>query len=1064
MAEQKDTLVSKSYARILDVVSEGEIEGLVDGARSIYLDDTPLQTLINGVPVNNFADIAWTERKGTQAQDYIEGFPSVENQINVGAEVKLATPYVRTITNADLDSVRITIQIPALTVTDINTGDIRGTDIPIEISLSSNGGPYASQVKEYIIGKASSPYQHSYVVKLAGDPPWTIKVERLAAESTSAYIQNKLFVASITEIIESKLRYPNSALVGMVLDASQFSTLPTRGYHIRGIKVRVPDNTTTREDGSLEYDGNPWTGNYRVSWTSNPAWVLFDLLTSARYGLGSYLDESAIDKWAFYQAGRYADELVPNGKGGLEPRFSANLYIQSREEAFKVIQNLAAIFRGMLFWQGGTLTLSQDAPTDPSYLFTAANVIDGAFTYQGASLKARHSVALVTWLDPSDMYRQKVAYVEDADAVARFGIIETEIAAMGCTSEAQAIRVGKWLLYTEQNESETVSFRTGLEGAMVRPGQVVAISDPVRAGERMGGRIAAGTVDSVTVDSDLSVDPVGAELSVMLQTGAVEVRTVTSAAGRVLSVGIPFSEAPGAPSVWMLQTPAIENQYFRVISVAEPEPGIYEISALAYRPEKYDAVESGIELEERTISSLVVKPETPINLTISENLYEYNNDVRVKVTASWIAPVGATSYLVSYRIDNGNAILLPETRNSEVEILDARAGLYEFTVYALNSLGARSVPALGVREIYGRSAPPADVENFSMIPNQGLAYLTWDKAIDLDVLVGGTVRIRHTPRTTGQRWADAVDILPALAGTHTSAQAPLLAGTYLAKFYDSSGVASDNAALIVTTVPEALALNVVETVTESPTFAGSKTALTVYEPVNALMLISALTIDELLATIDEVPLFDFIGGVAPFGEYFFDNSIDLGAVYPTRLKAFIDFEVYNIGSFIDQRAGLIDTWADIDGEKIDNANAVAYVRTTIDDPGASPTWTEWKPFFAGSYTARAFEFKLILTSTDSSVNGLVKSLSVSVDMEDRTLNIGNLTTTASGGLRVDFAEPFHTSPAVALTAFGMSSGDYYEITNRSATGFDVSFRNSGGSFVARTFDVIAKGYGRKLSA
>lgn len=1064
--ESPDSLQSKAFAQVMDLVSEGEIEGLVDGMKSIYLDGVPLE---NANGTTNFSGVLIDSREGSQDQDYITGFPASENEVSVGVEVKdESSPgagagtgaVVRTITNESLDAVRVRVSIPQLTYQNPENGDLGGSEVTYVIELDSDGGGYEEVERDTIIGKSTSKYERQYRVELTGPAPWSIRVRRISADSDSVTTQNKTVWESYTEIVDGKLRYPNSALVAVKVDASQFSSIPTRGYHMRGIKVRIPDNATVRDDGSLEYDG-VWSGDFQIAWTTNPAWIFYDIVTASRYGLGSFISEDQVDKWGLYTIGRYCDELVSDGRGGTEPRFSANIYLQTRAEAYQVIKDLASAMRAMSYWAGGQVTVVQDAPADAAHLFTQANVVDGAFTYSGSSARVRHTIALVTWCDPDDMCRQKVEYVEDADGIARFGANETQVVAIGCTSQSQAHRVGRWLLYSEQNETEVVSFKVGLDGALVRPGQIIKVADPMRAGERRGGRIVSATTTAVTVDQDVMIDPETHTLSVLLPTGEVETRNVLSGAGRVITVTEAFSEAPQAKSVWLVSSVDLEAQTFRIIGMTEGEGGVHEITAVAHDPDKYDAIESDYELQERDITSLTTIPDAPTNVVITETLYSIGADVRVKVTCSWNAVTRASAYLVQYQRDSGNVITLPQTTTNEIEVLNAEPGVYTFTVYALNAVGVRSAPSTASKEILGRAAPPGAVQDFSLVPNAGTAFLSWEKSSDLDVLIGGSVRIRFTPSTAEDAaWRDTVDIA-VLPGTTTRADVPLMPGTYMAKFVDSSGVASLTEARITTSIPEALALNVVETITESPTFPGAKSSMTVSGFYGGLMIEAAELIDDVEDMIDDLPLFDFAGGVATSGTYEFEEPLDLTEVYTSRVTATIGVSAIDVTDTIDQRIDLIDDWADLDGDFIDDVNVELQLSTTLDDPDdVDAEWTEWKRFFVADYTARAFKFRLVARSGNPTHNVVVSSLSVVVDMPDRVVNMRALVSGA-GTYAVTYPQAFKETPAVGITGYDFNSGDYYQISNETRSGFDIVFRNSSLAAVSRNFDVIAKGYGRQ---
>jgi predicted phage tail protein len=729
--EAPDSLRSKAYARVVDLVCEGEIEGLAADLQSVYLDDTPIQ---NPDGSYNFTGVTLETRLGTQQQSYIPGFSAVENEVAVGVECKANQPVVRSITDPDVDAVRIKVSIPTLTLQGTTNGDLNGTSVSYAIDVQARGAGYVQVVSDTVSGKTTSRYQRSYYVLLIGSGPWDVRLRRITADSTQTSLQNKTLLDSYTEVIESKLRYPNSALMALRVDASQFTSIPRRSYDLKLLRVRIPSNYSPE---TRSYSGI-WDGTFKVAWTDNPAWCFYDLVTNTRYGLGSFIPESQVDKWALYRVARYCDELVPNGLGGYEPRFTCNLYLQSREQAYKVVQDMASIFRGMAYWSGGAITVTQDAPQDPVYQFTAANVIGGEFAYQGSSAKARHTVALVSWVDPDDFYRQKVEYVEDLAGIARYGVVQADVVAMGCTSRGQAHRVGKWLLYSEQSESEIITFRTGLEGAVVRPGDAIKVADSSRGGLRLGGRIAAATTISVTLDQDL---PAGSwRISVLLPTGVVEERQVGSLSGRTVGVTSAFSLAPQASAIWVLASTQVETQLFRVVQVAESEPGIYEVTALAHNPSKYDAIERGLALQPRNITVLSTTPVVPTGLLVTESLYRVKDQALVLIQLGWEQVFGALEYQVTYRVNGGNTVTLPKVSSTYLEIRNAEAGDYVFTVRAVGVSGKLGNSTSLSQSILGKLQPPDDVQDFVVLRRTTDLLLSWSANTDAD-LSGYEVRV-----------------------------------------------------------------------------------------------------------------------------------------------------------------------------------------------------------------------------------------------------------------------------------------------------------------------------------
>lgn len=963
--EAPNTLRSRAYARVIDVVSEGEIDGLVDGLKSIYLDDTPIANADGSM---NFSGVSVAWRNGLPTQSYVPGFAAVENEIAVATEVKASAPVVRAISNQNLSAVRVTVSVPQLSYQNPQNGDLSGTSVEIAIDVNNAGGGWLEVKRDTISGKTMSRYQRSYRIDLPQPGPWQVRVRRITGDSTQANLQDKTWWDSYTEIIDAKLRYPHSALVAIQIDAAQLQRIPRRGYDIKGLRVRVPVNY---DPATRAYSG-VWNGQFKIAWTDNPAWCFYDLLTNERYGLGQYLDASQIDKWALYEIARYCDELVPDGFGGMEPRFTCNLYLQTRQEAYTVIQQIAAIFRGMAWWATGTLTCSQDAPAGPVALFTAANVVDGLITYSGSSARQRHTVALVTWNDPADMYRQKVEYVEDEEGIARFGVRETEIVAMGCTSRGQAHRVGRWLLYTERMETETVTFRAGLEGALVWPGAVIAVQDAARAGVRFGGRVMAATDSQITLDAPVTIEAGKSyTLSVMLPDGTVASRAVINAPGAssVLTLASALPAAPVTGAVWVLAASDLAPTLWRVVALREVDGHLVEVTALAHQPGKYDAIERDLVLEPARTTLLGDLPATPTDLAVTESLYLLNPAVVAgKVTLSWSG--SAIRYEVSWLPEGGNVSRMTVDAPS-CEIAPIQPGRYTFSVVALDAIGRRSTPATVTRDIHGIAAAPQDVTGFTVRPMAGLAFASWDRATDLDVLVGGDIEIRWSPLQAGATWQDAV-VLPdgAHNGGASNAVVSLAQGTYFAKLIDSGGRYSANAASFVMTEAILTGFQTVAASVQHPAFAGAKSG--VYLDGGAIRLANTALIDDYSA-IDSQPDIDTVGGIAPSGEYAFDTVLDLGTSAARRFQAHIAAQSYDAADIIDARTQPVDEWINVHSD-IDDCTATVF--TSLSDDGA--TWGPWTPFLTADFAGRYARFKCVLESGAPTHNIAVSELAVAV--------------------------------------------------------------------------------------
>ena len=1064
--EARDSLDSRQYAQVIDLLSEGEIEGLKDGLQSIFLNNTPLQ---NANGTFNFKNVEIQTRNGTQDQAFIPGTSDIEDEKPVSVTVGADTPIVRTISDTVTNAVRVTITVPQLQLIQDN-GDVVGTSIRLQISVQYNGGGFAVAIDDTISGRTGDAYQRDYLVNLTGAFPVDIKVSRITPDSTSAKLSNAFSWTSYTEITWAKLRYPNSALVSLRVDAEQFSSIPSRAYLIRGIKVQIPSNATVDQtNGRLIYSGI-WNGTFGAAqWTTDPAWCLWDLLTNTRYGFGDHISASQLDKWAFFAASQYASALVPDGFGGQEPRFSCNVNIQAQEEAYKLINQMCSVFRVMPYWSIGALTISQDSPVDPAYLFTLANVTEEGFSYESSSLKNRPTVAVVSYLD---IAAKDKAYevVEDAARIAKYGVVKTEIDAFACTSRGQAKRLGEWLLYTEWEESETVSFTTSIDaGVVVRPGQVIEISDPVRAGARRGGRISAATTTTVTVDDATGITlGSAAQLSVILPTGVVETRAVDNIAGNVFTVTSAFSAAPNANSVWIYQTSNIQTSTWRVLAVQEQDGSNYAISALAYNASKYDYIELDRPLQQRDITDLNIIPEAPTNLTAEEVLYDAGGIAKAKLIARWQPVVGVTQYEVRWRKGSDNWSIFTISR-PDYEIIDTTTGTYEILVFSILGTGLRTStePARVTIQAFGKTAPPATPTGISIIPNSDTtAILSWDRSTELDVVLGGKVLIRHSTLLSGAVWQESQDIVAAAAGSQTQKQVPLIEGTYLIKFEDDTGnrsAAPATAAVDLPTPQPRLLVQSYREDQESPPFSGNVTGMVYSSELGGLILALGEFIDDLATdgNWDALGPIDGLSSNLGSGEYEFGSTYDLAGVFDLNLRRYLVTLPYLPGQLWDEITDLIDTWPSVDGDVADQVNAALYVRTTDDDPGASPTWSTWNEFANAIVRGRAFQFKVIATSLSESENIVIEELGATLELQQRTESTGSITSGASA-YAVTFDEAFYQSPAVGITAYNMGTGDYYAVTSQSRTGFTITFYDSGSTVVSRDFTYTATGYGREI--
>jgi len=990
-----DTLNSRQFATILDLLSEGEIEGFATPSKlgltkgttaytnaslkDIFIDDTPI--LLESASTSNpqasdfnFQNVVLNTRFGTSNQTKIAGIVGSDAAVS-GFQAQDCTVAGGGVTQAlstGKDAVKVTIMFPQLQKAEDN-GDLLGSQVELKIGLQINNQTnptHPTVVTDTITGRTADPYSKEYRINLpSGYSQASVRVERVTADNTGSDTIKDLFrVTLIQEIVDDSSTYPDSAYTSLRLDSEQFSSIPKRAFRIRGVKVRIPaanssavtatytQSTTTVTinktahglavgdsvifdatsgngvDGTYQIDAVPdlnsftfisgtsqtvsssnctykitphvdlqtgrinypngyvFSGTFGAAqWTSCPSCILLDLLTNERYGFGTFLDPNStftssgtstfLDLYSFVTASKYSNALVNDGQGGQEARFSCNVNIQSSKEAYDLIKDLASIMRCIPIWSQGSINLVQDAPSDPVYLFNLSNVTPEGFNYTGSSLKQRHSVVSVSYFNMDSREIDFEVY-GDGNTTAevnrrnKFGIVYKQVKSFGCTSRGQAQRLARAIVFSEEQESEVVNFATSIDaGAIVRPGSVITINDPVRSLFRRSGRISAATTTTITVDDTQDLGsfsvPTGT-CSIIMPDGSVEKKGVLSVVRNVITLDSALTTTPNVNSVWFLESDILKGQTFKVLSVEEQDGINYVISALSYRSEKYDNIESNefATLPVRRVSRLnELRPAPQIKLPIREKVAEINNIAVNKILLSWTPVTGVTQYQVQYRFSNSNWVTEVVFR-PDIEILNTQAGIYEFKVFSYNSaLRLSAVPSTATYDATGKKDPPANVQNLTAEPvNNNLVRLRWNKSVDADVLHGGRVYIRHSNKTDGTgTFANSVDLIEAVAGNSTEAIVPSLEGEYILKFRDDGGRFSLGEASVIVDLPDIFDSQGIFTDredTDGTPFNGTKT--------NTTVLNGALKLTDPSANLT--------------GEYDFASILDLGGVFSVNLK------------------------------------------------------------------------------------------------------------------------------------------------------------------------------------
>ncbi|MBE8588901.1 phage tail tip fiber protein [Xenorhabdus griffiniae] len=778
--EQPDDLQSTAKAKLLLALGEGEFAGELNGT-NIFLDGTPL---LNPDGSKNFSGVSWEFRAGTQAQTYIQGMPSAENEINVGTAVSSNTAWVHTFTNSQLSAIRVRLKFPSLFRQEDN-GDLVGNEVKYAIDLQTDGGSWKTVVDSAVKGKTTSGYERTHRIDLPQSATlWTLRVRKITVDANSAKIGDTVVLQSYTEVIDAKFTYPHTALLYIEFDAKQFNgSTPQISCEPKMRIIRVPDNY---DPESRTYSG-VWSGQFKWAWTNNPAWVFYDIVISDRFGLGDRIKIQNIDKWELYRVAQYCDQPVPDGKGGsgTEPRYVCDVYVQDRNEAYTVLRDFAAIFRGMTYWGGNQIITLADMPRDIDYSYTRANVIDGEFAYSGSSSKTRYSSALVSYSDPANGYADAMEPVFESELVERFGFNQLEVTAIGCTRQSEANRKGRWGILTN-NKDRIVTFSVGLDGNIPQPGYVIAVADEMLSGKVTGGRVSAVDGRSITLDRKPDAAP-GDQLMLNLPSGKSQVRTIQMVTDSIVTVTTAYSETPEPECVWVVESDELYTQQYRVVSVTENDDGTFTISAAMHDPNKYDRIDTGAVLDERPISVIPPGNQFPPKEIIIDSYSVVHQGISVEtMRVQWQPADNAIAYEAQWRRDNGNWISVPRSSTTSFEVPNIYAGRYQARVRAINAAEISSIWANAPEtHLKGKEGNPPTPLGFRTTPIIFGIQLDWGFAAQTDDTL--KTEIQYSRTNDGEGLMLLADI-PYPQRTHTmQGLAAGVAFWFRARLVDKSG-------------------------------------------------------------------------------------------------------------------------------------------------------------------------------------------------------------------------------------------------------------------------------------
>ena len=1165
-------LNSKTNLKLIDAICEGPIEGFVHHRKSVFLNETEVtfdqlqQQAVFITKTDGTQDQSEFRRRTvfSDAQTTIEpvGLQVGENYSETYTQANLvkrngrnygAGQVIRDITDSEVDFVKLIFTIPKLfcvAAEGLARGQLFFAQIKLAVEIQDQSGafkqiPIASintDQENVIKGISTSEYQYeTQEIDLRGYKfPYRIRVRKLEFDNPEDAFEIKftdledlpertplaskradtIIWSSIVVGKRVKISYPHTALAYLSLDSEEYNTLPSRAYDVRGLKVKLPSNySEVRADGSLVFNDNiPFDGSLTTDphWTTCPVCCFYDMLTNSRYGAGDFIDQSNLNWVDLIDIARYCNELVSTPEGQ-EPRFAINTVIGSQAEAYNVLQDMASVFRGMLFWKADNVQIAADhgelgnENVPAIHVFSNSNVVGGGFAYSGSSLKTRSTRIRVRYNDPDNFYKPNFIIIEDQALIEKYGIQEKSVVAFGCTSKYQAQRMGRWIMQSEKLHDETVTFSVGLEGLNVLPGQVFEVSDEMRLATRLAGRVVGATRDFVDLDQT-AVLPSGSnnKLSVVMADGTVETQGIASVSGIRVTLSSPFTQPPPDDALFAIKNDSVVLSKYRCLSVAEGEAGVYSIVGVRH----IDGIYRIVEEPDRNLVlpptfAYGDKPDAPQNLSITFQQVDDGRNTTNRATVSWTRGLAGTTaeFKVRYKIGDGGNYTTVFTTNNSIDITsnlvpnkrlyvevkaigpepDRKQSDYAF-VNRVIGVGGTSDDADGQAVV----VLPPDPEDVTIeLTGSDQVVLRWASTASGQKLESFVAHIRHNAKTDGSgTWPNSVLIAKVEART-TAVTLPLLNGEYLVKFVNDQKQRSANAGSAVINVPDAIPKYDYEVYREDASpgeFPGQKTNVVYSSEYDGLIFDGDASFDDIASLDGFTDNIDSLFGTQfSSGEYIFQKVVDLGAKYNVRLNRILSTRGLYKSDLIDDRTELIDLWSDFDGEIPDDTNVEMYFRKS--DAGATEsnfikedtdelqledgssirqesdlTFEEWIPLENNAYVGRSFQFKAVLTTDHIDQTPLVDQLGVSVQLERRTENSG-IIQSGSGTKTVTFEKPFYvdadTAVSVGITALGMEAGDYFELDEPTATGFGIRFKATRGDerFVERRFSYTAVGYG-----